>query len=175
MRYAVFTSRHHDCYCRGIRPTRYSMPAKAPKRDFVASTLGLTRGGPARGALLPLPIGPSRLLGGARARPGGQGAFPTYVRPRSASLHTNNWRNDVIWFDGAWPHSQADWHSHELVEMIRALQPNTLINNRLGVPAGGGSAPPPARRAWARASGWRFWHARAPITAAPDRCGRPAM
>ena len=56
-------------------------------------------------------------------------------------LLTNYGKIDVIWFDGAWPHDQADWKSQELVEMIRRLQPDILINNRLGVaPAGTTSA-----------------------------------
>jgi alpha-L-fucosidase len=37
----------------------------------------------------------------------------------------------VMWFDGQWEHSSAEMHSDEIYEMIRSLQPNTLINDRL--------------------------------------------
>ncbi|HTP88048.1 MAG TPA: alpha-L-fucosidase [Bryobacteraceae bacterium] len=37
----------------------------------------------------------------------------------------------VMWFDGQWEHTSAEMHSDEIYEMIRGLQPNTLINDRL--------------------------------------------
>ena len=37
----------------------------------------------------------------------------------------------VIWFDGEWEHSTKEMHSDEIYDMIRSLQPNTLINDRL--------------------------------------------
>jgi alpha-L-fucosidase len=37
----------------------------------------------------------------------------------------------VMWFDGQWEHTSAEMHSDEIYEMIRSLQPNTLINDRL--------------------------------------------
>jgi alpha-L-fucosidase len=36
-----------------------------------------------------------------------------------------------IWFDGEWEHSTKEMHSDEVFDMIRSLQPNTLINDRL--------------------------------------------
>ncbi|MGA2183764.1 MAG: alpha-L-fucosidase [Bryobacteraceae bacterium] len=37
----------------------------------------------------------------------------------------------VMWFDGQWEHSSTEMHSDEIYEMIRSLQPNALINDRL--------------------------------------------
>lgn len=37
----------------------------------------------------------------------------------------------TIWFDGEWEHSTQEMHSDEVFDMIRSLQPNTLINDRL--------------------------------------------
>ena len=36
-----------------------------------------------------------------------------------------------FWFDGAWPRNAAAWQSEALLEKMRALQPEILINNRL--------------------------------------------
>ncbi len=37
----------------------------------------------------------------------------------------------TIWFDGEWEHTTQEMHSGEVYELIRTLQPNTLINDRL--------------------------------------------
>ncbi len=36
-----------------------------------------------------------------------------------------------IWFDGEWEHTTQEMRSNEVYDMIRKLQPNTLINDRL--------------------------------------------
>jgi alpha-L-fucosidase len=46
-------------------------------------------------------------------------------------LLTDYGKIDVIWFDGGWERSIAQWRSNELEEMVRALQPEILINDRL--------------------------------------------
>ena len=67
--------------------------------------------------------------------PRGWERFRDYVHAQVRELLTGYGRIDVIWFDGAWPHTAADWRSAELVDMIRSLQPDILINNRLGAPS----------------------------------------
>jgi alpha-L-fucosidase len=37
----------------------------------------------------------------------------------------------ILWFDGEWEHSTAEMHSDEVFDMIRSMQPNTLINDRI--------------------------------------------
>ena len=46
-------------------------------------------------------------------------------------LLTNYGRIDVIWFDGSWERTPEQWRSSELGQMIRQLQPDILINDRL--------------------------------------------
>ncbi len=46
-------------------------------------------------------------------------------------LLTDYGKIDVIWFDGGWERSIAQWRSKELEEMVRTLQPVILINDRL--------------------------------------------
>jgi alpha-L-fucosidase len=38
---------------------------------------------------------------------------------------------DVVWFDGGWERGRAKWKPIELEAMMRALQPDLLINDRL--------------------------------------------
>lgn len=59
------------------------------------------------------------------------GAFIDDIHAQVRELLTDYGQIDEFWFDGAWPHSAKDWRSLQLVEMMRALQPNLLINNRL--------------------------------------------
>jgi len=47
-------------------------------------------------------------------------------------LCTNYGPIDGLWFDGEWDHPAETWRAEELVRMIRTLQPNALINDRLG-------------------------------------------
>jgi len=38
---------------------------------------------------------------------------------------------DLLWFDGGWERSAEQWRSAELHELIRTLQPDILVNDRL--------------------------------------------
>ena len=46
-------------------------------------------------------------------------------------LLTNYEQVDVLWFDGGWERSADEWRATELESMIRELQPEILINDRL--------------------------------------------
>ena len=46
-------------------------------------------------------------------------------------LLTNYGQIDIIWFDGSWERTPQQWRAVELGQMIRQLQPNILINDRL--------------------------------------------
>jgi alpha-L-fucosidase len=54
-------------------------------------------------------------------------------------LLTNYGQIDVIWFDGQWERTADEWKAQELIAMIRELQPDILINDRL--PGGDYSTP----------------------------------
>jgi len=60
--------------------------------------------------------------------------YVKYFEGQLKELLTNYGPIGVIWFDGGWEHNAADEHSLEVVKMIRKLQPNILINNRLQLP-----------------------------------------
>ena len=136
MNYAVLTTRHHDGFCLwNSAYTDYSSAQQAAGRDFVAEFVDAFRAEGLRVGLYysladwRIPAywnGPSR-------DPSGWATFRNYVHNQVAELLTNYGKIDVIWFDGAWPQTAADWRSAELVDTMRALQPDILINNRLGV------------------------------------------
>ena len=46
-------------------------------------------------------------------------------------LLTNYGKIDVIWFDGGWERAPEQWKAAELEALIRGLQPEILINDRL--------------------------------------------
>ncbi|AFZ24899.1 alpha-L-fucosidase [Cylindrospermum stagnale PCC 7417] len=46
-------------------------------------------------------------------------------------LLTNYGEIDIIWFDGSWERTPEEWQAEELAKMIRELQPNILISDRL--------------------------------------------
>lgn len=46
-------------------------------------------------------------------------------------LLTGYGRVDVLWFDGGWERPAPMWRPKELEEMIRSLQPEVLVNDRL--------------------------------------------
>ena len=142
-KYAVLTSRHHDGYCLwDSKFTDYSSGSQAPGRDFVREYTDAFRAAGLRVGLY-YSLADWRIpayWNGPRIDPEGWAVFRDYVHNQVRELLSNYGRIDVIWFDGAWPQFQEDWKSAELVEMIRELQPQILINNRLGAISSG--APP---------------------------------
>src|SRR5208282_1259545 len=58
-------------------------------------------------------------------------------------LLTNYGQIDLLWFDGGWERTPEEWQSAEFEWMIRSLQPDVLINDRL---PGFGDSRPQSRR-----------------------------
>ncbi|HQO33285.1 MAG TPA: alpha-L-fucosidase [bacterium] len=56
-----------------------------------------------------------------------------YVKQQLEILLTRYGKIDILWFDGAWEHTPAENHAEEIIRHIHSLQPDILINNRLGV------------------------------------------
>jgi len=135
-RYAVLTSRHHDGYCLWDSAlTDYTSARQAPRRDFVADYVKAFRAAGLRIGLY-YSLADWRIPAywdGPGRDPEGWEAFRSYVHGQVRELLTNYGPIDVIWFDGAWPHTAETWRSAELVRAIRSLQPGILINNRLGL------------------------------------------
>jgi alpha-L-fucosidase len=143
MQYAVLTTRHHDGFCLwDSEYTDYSVGRQAPGRDFVREFVEAFRAAGLRVGLY-YSLADWRIpayWAGPGQDPAGWERFRTYVHRQVAELLTRYGRIDVMWFDGAWPQTALEWGGPELVERMRSLQPDLLINNRLGsVPAAAGA------------------------------------
>jgi alpha-L-fucosidase len=57
--------------------------------------------------------------------------FLTYLRAQLTELLSDYGRIDALWFDGGWERSAEQWDSAGLESLIRELQPDILINDRL--------------------------------------------
>lgn len=57
--------------------------------------------------------------------------FTQFMFAQVRELLTNYGKIDIIWFDGSWERTPEQWRAQELKEMIRSLQPEILINDRL--------------------------------------------
>ena len=66
-----------------------------------------------------------------RSTPEQWGRYLDYVRGQITELLTNYGAVDLLWFDGGWERSCAEWDCAGLRELIKSLQPNVIINERL--------------------------------------------
>jgi alpha-L-fucosidase len=134
-RYAVLTTRHHDGFCLwDSATTSYTTAAQAAGRDFVREYVEAFRAAGLRVGLY-YSLADWRIPAywdGPLKDPQGFEKFRAMVFAQVEELLSKYGKIDVIWFDGAWPHPAEDWHSAELVALMRRLQPDILINNRLG-------------------------------------------
>jgi len=168
-RYAVLTTRHHDGYCLWqSKQTNYGSAAQAPKRDFVGEYVAACHSAGLKTGLY-YSLADWRIAAywaGAQKDPNGWAAFREYVHQQLRELLTNYGRIDVLWFDGAWPHTAEDWQAQKIVEFARELQPGILINNRLDM---GGGAHDDVESAGASQSLGDFGTPEHHITADPNR------
>ena len=62
--------------------------------------------------------------------------FVTYLKGQLKELLTNYGPIDVLWFDGQWEGTWSNERGKDLYAFVRKLQPNIIVNNRVG--RGGG-------------------------------------
>ncbi|MBB4278534.1 alpha-L-fucosidase [Rhizobium mongolense] len=76
--------------------------------------------------------------------------YTAYMREQVRELLTGFGRIDIMWFDFSYPRREyrglpgkgrADWESERLVELVRELQPDIIVNNRLDLPLDGDHLP----------------------------------
>jgi alpha-L-fucosidase len=129
MRYVVFTSKHHEGYSMfesGL--SNYTSEKTAPGRDFVRELMGA-----ARTAGLKIGFYYSFLDWYHEDYQNDLDRYVTqFAHGQVRELCTNYGPIDAIWFDGEWDHPAETWHAEDLVRMIRQLQPDAVINDRLG-------------------------------------------
>lgn len=57
--------------------------------------------------------------------------YLTFLSGQIRELLTGYGRIDIIWFDGGWERPEERWRTDEIESLIRELQPDILINDRL--------------------------------------------
>jgi len=149
MKYVVLTAKHHDGFCLyDSAYTDFKSTNTAAKRDFVREFLEAARAHGLRAGLYfslldwhhpdyphwgdanhPLREDPKETNENRDFN-----RYLDYLHAQVRELCTNYGRLDLMWFDFSYDNLRGEaWRATELVEMVRALQPGILIDNRLEV------------------------------------------
>jgi len=166
-RYAVLTTRHHDGFCLwDTTTTDYSAARQAAGRDLVRGFVDASRAAGLRVGLYYSLLDwrlPAWFEGPAK-NPAGWAAVRDYVHAQVEELLANYGQIDLFWFDGVWPRTREELDAERLVARMRELQPDILINNRLGGKDTGDIGTPEHQitaedRLWesCQVSTWRLW------------------
>ncbi len=144
-RYIVFTTKHHDGFCMfDSRYTNYKITTTPYGKDIVAQLAKTCRDEDMRLGFYYSP--PDMNHPGYRdtSRPASENfdgqperpEWPLYLDYMSLQLTellTRYGPVALIWFDGL--SDQAKYDGRRFLSQIRDLQPDTLVNNRIGLPA----------------------------------------
>jgi alpha-L-fucosidase len=67
--------------------------------------------------------------------------YAAYMRNQVTELLTKFGKIDILWFDFSYPGEDGkghkDWESEKLLKLIRKLQPDIMLDNRLDIPGSG--------------------------------------
>ena len=143
MKYIVITSKHHDGFCLwDSKVTDYDIIDATPfKRDVLKE---LSKACKKQGIRFCFyhsimdwhhpdsqrPFYPN--YNAKQSNPNFSRYVENYMKPQLKELITNYGPLGVLWFDGEWIKDWTEPQGKELYEFVRALQPNIIINNRVG-------------------------------------------
>jgi alpha-L-fucosidase len=149
MKYIVLTAKHHDGFCLfDSQYTEFKSTNTQCHRDFVAEYIAAAR---AEGMKVGLYYS---LLDwyhedyphyGDRIHPMRDNEkykndhrdferYLTYMHNQVKELCTNYGKIDILWFDFSYDDMRGEkWRASELVSMVRSLQPEVIIDNRMEV------------------------------------------
>ncbi|GAH05300.1 unnamed protein product, partial [marine sediment metagenome] len=144
MKYIVITSKHHDGFCLwDSKVSDYDIMNASPfKRDILK---GLSVACKKHGIRLcfyhsimdwhhpdaQAPFYPN-YNDGSRTNPNFSRYVQNYMKPQLEELITNYGPLGVLWFDGEWIKDWTEPQGKDLYNFLRALQPDIIINNRVG-------------------------------------------
>jgi alpha-L-fucosidase len=166
MQYAVFTTKHHSGFAMFDTALSDFSVVHAPcGRDLVREFVEAVRAEGLRVGLYfslsdwhhpdyPAMTDADRpyVFGLRRASPAAWARFVAFLHGQVRELLTGYGPIDVLWFDGGWERTAEEWRTDELHALIRELQPDVLVNDRLpgfgdfDTPEQIVPAEPPARR-----------------------------
>ena len=149
MQYVVMTAKHHDGFCLFDSAYTDFKSTNAPAgRDFVREYLEAARARGLRAGLYfslidwrhpdyphygdlhhPMRDDPSY---GNEGRDFGR--YLDYLHSQVRELCTNYGKLDLLWFDFSYGDLRGEaWRASELMDMVRSLQPEVIVDNRLEV------------------------------------------
>ena len=128
-KYMTFTSKHHEGFSMfDSALTDYDSMDRAANRDIVGELVTAARANNVKISFYYSTLD--------WYQPDFKADLPKYIDEfmfgQVRELCTNYGPIDGLWFDGEWDHPAETWRAEELVRMIRTLQPDALINDRLG-------------------------------------------
>ena len=155
MKYFVITTKHHEGFCMwDSKYTDYKVTNTKCGRDLLREVVDAFRAEGLRvgfyyslidwhhpdftiDCLHPLREAPNReeLNKGRDMK-----RYAEYMRNQVKELLTNYGKIDILWFDFSYPREDGsgkdhnDWESEALVKMIRSIQPEIILDNRLDLP-----------------------------------------
>lgn len=147
MRYAVMTAKHHDGYCLfESQLTGFTSAAGPSRRDFVGEFVESCRAEGLRVGLYYSLMDwhhpeyphygdahhPMRDDESWRDRQHRVDQYVEYLHGQVRELCSNYGRIDILWFDFSYEEMAGErWRATRLMEMVRALQPEVIVDNRL--------------------------------------------
>jgi alpha-L-fucosidase len=144
MKYIVITSKHHDGFCLwDSKVTDYDIMDATPfKRDILAELAAACKKHKVKLCFYhsimdwhhpdaQAPFYPN-YNDTSRSNPNFDRYVETYMKPQLAELIANYGPLGVLWFDGEWIKDWTEPKGKELYAWLRELQPNLIINNRVG-------------------------------------------
>jgi alpha-L-fucosidase len=159
MKYFVVTTKHHEGFCLwDSRYTDYKATQTPLRRDVLTPMVQAFRERDLRVGLyhslldwhhphyvLDPHIGPYRDSKDREKLNQGrdQAQYAAYLHNQVRELLTKLGKIDILWFDFSYPKpdgsgkGRADWQSEKLYKLIRKLQPQVLLDNRLDLPGAG--------------------------------------
>ncbi len=140
MKYIVLTTRHHDGFCLfDSKVSDFTSVKSATKKDFVAEYVNACRKYRMRIGFYYSLMDWSHpeYQNSMEKKSPVSSQFIKYFQDQVKELCTNYGKIDLLWFDGEWDHTIKQWQSEKLVKMIHKLQPEILINDRLGTESRG--------------------------------------
>ena len=155
MKYAVLTSKHHEGFCMWDSAlTDYKAPNTPANRDLVRGFVDAFRAEGLRVGFYHSLIDwhhPEFPVDGLHSQRDDEvfiaahkdrdmAKYAEYLHGQTRELLTNYGPIDIIWFDFSYPNrvwggkGRDDWQSEKLLNMVRELAPNIIINDRLDLP-----------------------------------------
>ena len=142
-KYAVITTKHHDGVALWDTKTpnaTSTVKHSAAKRDLISPFVtALKKSGLKTGLYYSLPDwsypdydvftrDKKRYL--LKEEPNRWNSFLNYYQTQLNELSAK-FKPDLLWFDGDWEHSSAEWQSDKVRKLLFSYNPNLIINSRL--------------------------------------------